>query len=262
MPNIEAAVRTHIGTIRANNEDNFYLNGVTMRIDQLNAGGLFQANSADKLQLYAVCDGMGGLGCGEQASTLAAKNLDAVKPIGMRKFPKRLVQYIAETGREICALQEGGKLAGTTLAMTYFSKNKVRVANIGDSRVYFKRLSNQLTLVTKDHTQAQWFVEQGMITSEQAETHSSRNALRRFIGTPESMEIDNSPYVLDAMRIKVGDMFLICSDGLSEAIGIDEMDNTLSYERSCSDISKTLVTLAIKNKAKDNVTAMVLKVLQ
>lgn len=255
---VDAAARSHPGHMRGNNEDNFFLCGVFMRAEERNAGGLFKGMHDDKRQLYAVCDGMGGMDNGETASLMAVSNMGRLLPAGFRGLAAAMQSYINETSDALQSPPEGHGYAGCTLAAVYLHGSRAVVANLGDSRVYFKRASLPLTQVTEDHSQAMWFVKQGILTPEEAETHQSRNTLRRYIGAPDPD--GRTPYVSKAMRVKRGDAFLLCSDGLSNMLTLSEMDNEVSKATPCADICRALVSQALKRPADDNITALVLRV--
>jgi len=257
MPRVEAAVRSHRGRVRAHNEDNFYLNGLFAQIDQNNEGGLFKADCSNKTQIYAVCDGMGGLSSGDMASMIAVSRIVSLMPAGARRLTEYLNAYIEATSDTLMSLCEDGRQAGCTLALIYVDGSNVRVAHLGDSRVYFKRGALPLTQVTLDHSQAEWYVSQGVMTPEQANIHPSRNILRRYIGAP--VREGREPDVLDSMRLKRGDVFLLCSDGLSNMISSMEMEREMIKTRSCADICRILVTLALERGGDDNITAMIVR---
>ena len=257
MPRIESAVRSHLGRARENNEDNFCLNGVYMREDQRNTGGLYKAANNDKRQLYAVCDGMGGLSKGEEASLQAVIALGALLTAGSKKFPEKLQAYIDEVSASMQALSDGGRTPGSTLALVYFDDPRVRIAHLGDSRVYFKRGVSPLAQMTVDHSQAEWYLQQGVITSEEADVHPSRNILRRYLGAP--VLEGRAPDVLPAMRVRPGDVFVLCSDGLSNMVGANEIDAEVSKGLSCAEVCKALTNLALDRNGGDNITVMMLK---
>ena len=258
MPRVEAAARSHTGKVRENNEDNFFLNGVFMREQDRGAGGLFKGSYEDKRQLYAVCDGMGGMDSGEAASLLTVSRLHTLLPAGLRGLPQNLRAFIDETSAALQPTTEGARLAGCTLAMVYLDGARVSVAHLGDSRVYFKRDALALTQVTEDHSQAMWYARQGILSPEEAEFHKSRNKLRRFIGAP--VPEGRAPDITAPMRFKRGDVFLICSDGLSNMMSEYEMDAEIASGKSCSDACRSLVTLALARGGTDNVTALMVKI--
>jgi len=177
----------------------------------------------------------------------------------MRKLGEHLSVYIEETSNSLYSLDKEGRHAGSTLALIYIDGANVRVAHLGDSRVYFKRGVLPLTQVTSDHSQAEWYTEQGVLTPEQAKTHPSRNVLRRYIGAP--VQEGREPDVMDAMRLKRGDVFLLCSDGLSNMITLPEMEREITQARSCADICRALVTLALERGGDDNITAMTVRII-
>ncbi|MCL2151804.1 MAG: protein phosphatase 2C domain-containing protein [Oscillospiraceae bacterium] len=258
MPRIEAAVRSHPGYIRENNEDNFYMRGVYMRAEERNVGGLFKGVYEDKRQMYAVCDGMGGLDQGELASLLAVSNMDRLLDTGFRAIPNALRKYIDEISSDLQYQCSGAHSSGCTLAAVYLDGALAVTANLGDSRVYFKRGAIPLVQVTEDHSQAVWYLKQGILTPQEAETHRSRNTLRRYVGA-HSQE-GRTPDISKATRIKRGDVFLICSDGLSNMMSASEMDGEISKGQGCADICRALTALALKRGADDNITVMTLRI--
>jgi len=257
MPYIETAVRSHPGIIRRNNEDNYYLNGVYMHIGEGNTDSLCDKKCYDKHQLYAVCDGMGGMNNGDAASLLVVTRLAELLHAGIRGLPRLLQESINDMCAALQSLCDDGNPAGCTLAMVYIDGSRICVANLGDSRVYFKRGKLNLTQVTEDHSQAIWLTKQGVLTTEEAETHPSRNVLYRFIGA-KSQE-GSTPDISDAMRLRRGDIFLLCSDGLSNLIDAYEMDAEIIKGQSNADICRSLVDLALVRGGEDNITALMIR---
>ena len=257
MPRIEAAVRSHPGMIRKNNEDNFFLNGVFMRAGESRVDSLYKITCKDKRQLYAVCDGMGGMNSGEKASLLAVTGLDKLLSAGVRRLPLLLQESIDIISGMLLSPSDGGAPSGCTLAAVYFDGSMTRVAHLGDSRVYFKRGNLALTQVTEDHSQAVWYSKQGVLSPEEAEIHPSRNVLCKYIGAPD--QNGRTPDISDAMRSKRGDIFLICSDGLSNMMSVFEMDIEISSRRRSADICQSLVSLALERGGEDNITALLIQ---
>jgi len=258
MPRIEVAARSHPGKIRKNNEDNFFMCGVYMRADERNAGGLYKGIYEEKRQLYAVCDGMGGLDKGEMASLMTVSAMDRLLPLGCRKLPKGIRTYINEISAALQSPYGVAPSAGCTLSAVYLDGVRATTVNLGDSRVYYKNGTLPLAQVTEDHSQAVWYQNQGVLTPQEAETHPSRNTLRRYVGAPD--QEGRTPDISKAIRMKQGDAFLLCSDGLSNMITVSEMDAEISKESGCSDICRTLVSLALKRGADDNVTALMIRI--
>ena len=258
MARIEAAARSHPGHVRENNEDNFFMNGIFMSAGERNAGGLYKAACDDKHQLYAVCDGMGGLDQGEKASLMTVSSLKRLLSVGFRSLQKDLQEYIDEISAALYSTSGEAHSAGSTLTIVYITGNRFVTANLGDSRVYFKRRTLPLSLITEDHSQAMWYLSHGILTPEEAEAHESRNILRRYIGAP--VQEGKKPDISRATRMKQGDVLLLCSDGLSNMLSSFEMNAEISDDKSCSDICRTLVTLALNRGADDNITALMLRV--
>jgi len=258
MARIEVAARSHPGLIRENNEDNFFMCGVSMRADECNSGGLFKAINENTHQLYAVCDGMGGLDQGEKASLLTVSDFDRLLPLGLRALPNELQRYINEISASLQSSSGGATSAGCTMTLIYMKNDRFITANIGDSRIYLKRKTLPLSLLTEDHSQAVWYMHHGILTPEEAETHESRNTLRRYIGAPD--QEGKRPDISKVAHMKRDDIFLLCTDGLSNMLSVSDLNAELSTDKSCADICRSLVTLALNHGADDNITALVLRV--
>ena len=232
--------------------------GIYMSAGERNTGGLYKGIYEDKRQLYAVCDGMGGLDQGERASLLTVSGMNRLVPLGLRKIPDGLQALVNEISAALQSPYGGAGFAGSTLAAVYIDGTRAITANLGDSRVYFKRGTFPLSQVTEDHSQAMWYLKHGILAPEEAETHQSRNILRRHIGAPD--EEGKTPQLSKAIRVKPGDAFLLCSDGLSNMMTLQEMDAEISKDQNCSDTCRNLVTLALKRDADDNVTALLIRI--
>ena len=259
MSHVEAAVISHPGILRENNEDNFFLNGIYKQAETGNDSSLFKSDCHDKRQLYAVCDGIGGMNNGEVAAQLVASHLAVFLSAGIRDFPRYMQEYIDKMSNTLQSPDNGCSPAGCTLAIVYLDGSRIRVAHLGDSRVYFKRGNLVLTQVTEDHSQAAWFATQGILTPEQAEIHPSRNVLRRYIGAPNQCE--RTTDISGAMRLRRGDVFLICSDGLSNMVDVLEMDAEVLQWQNSADVCRSLVTLALTRGGKDNITVLMTRII-
>jgi protein phosphatase len=255
MPKVEAAVRSNRGRVRENNEDNFYMNGIYMEMKDVNESVLYNAQSGERHQLYAVCDGMGGLALGELAAYITVSDIDVLRGVTTKCFPAALDVYAERCSREMQSRTESGKGSGCTLAAVYIYGNKALVAHTGDSRVYFKRKRKPLRLLTQDHSQAFWYVSQGIMTPEEAQTHPSRNMLRRYIGAPTT--VGQLIEYEKVIRLRRGDIFVLCSDGLTDMVDINEIDaNTYCGFDTC----RRLTTLALERGGYDNITVMTLTI--
>lgn len=254
---VESSVITHVGLVRRSNEDNYYVNG-----KYKSAGSGAAEGYADSVQrksyVYAVCDGMGGESFGELASMIAVKTLSVYQETDLRQ---KVFEYVKRANMYICKEMENfnGARIGTTLALLYIHDNRATAFNIGDSRVYLLR-KGDLFLLTEDHTEAQRMVELGLISDDEAEVHPAKNKLTQHLGIfPDEMIIE--PYISQEIKLKKNDVFLICSDGLTDMIDADELREILSMENcSTTDIAKELAATAQAYGGRDNTTAVVISI--
>ena len=140
-------------------------------------------------------------------------------------------------------------IGSTVAALLAFGRYCVTVW-AGDSRVYLLR-GGDLTMVSRDHSEVQDLVDQGLVKPEDAESHPQANVITRAVGGQESLFLD---YVL--RELDVGDRFLICSDGLYKDITEPEITQHLR-EGNCVEASKALLDLALSRECNDNVTVLV-----
>ena len=165
---IDAAVASNMGKIRKNNEDNFYFNGLYMDESQRNAGGLFNLKAGDPIQIYAVCDGMGGEEGGEDASITAVRALMEYAKTTHRANGssqlKELLQKVSDTIEDNA--KQKGFHSGTTIAMVVICDDTIRVVHVGDSRVYCLE-NGKLTRKTVDHSEVQRMFAMGLIKKEE-----------------------------------------------------------------------------------------------
>jgi len=254
--NFECTAITHVGNVRSNNEDNYYVNGKFKKDNNVPTEGYTDTSIRDSY-IYAVCDGMGGEYFGEIASMIAVAVLGEYQHTDMRYT---ILDYIDRTNGIICGEIEkhNGVRSGTTLALLYIYGNKAISFNLGDSRVYLLR-KRELFLLSEDHTEAQRMVDMGIITEEEAKFHSSKNRLTQHFGIfPEELIIE--PYVSDEIKIKKNDIFLLCSDGLTDMVSDDEIRIILSMDHMDTvGIAKKLSAAADAYGGKDNTTVVVIK---
>ena len=251
----ECTAITHVGSVRSNNEDNYYVNGKFKKDNNVPTEGYTDTSVRDSY-IYAVCDGMGGEYFGEIASMIAVAVLAEYQNTDMRYT---ILDYIDRTNRIICSETEkhNGARCGTTLAMLFIYGKKAMSFNLGDSRVYLLR-KNDLYLLSEDHTEAQRMVDMGMISEEEAKHHSAKNRLTQHLGIfPNELTIE--PFVSEEIKIKKNDIFLICSDGLTDMVSEDEIREILSMQTDTVGIAKRLSAAADAYGGKDNTTVVVIK---
>lgn len=229
------AARSDRGLVRSNNEDSVY------------AGA----------RLLALADGMGGHAAGEVASQLmiaALAHLDDDEP-GDDLLGK--LEAATREGNASIAdqVEDEPELdgMGTTLTAILFAGKKIGLVHIGDSRAYMLR-DTKLTQITRDDTFVQSLVDEGRITAEQAHTHPQRSLIMRAL---TGNEIEPTLTVREA---KAGDRYLLCSDGLSDVVSDETIENTLN-EGDCASSADRLIELALRSGGPDNVTVVVADVI-
>ncbi len=253
---IESAVFCHVGRVRSNNEDNYYINGKYRWNFSENEAFEEDIKSADKA-LYAVSDGMGGEDLGEMASWITVRNLSPAK---ISEVKESAIETIEKANDEICSeiKENGGRRIGATLVMLYIDDKKAISCNVGDSRAYFFR-DNALFQISQDHNEAMQMVRMGVISREEAETHRLRHSLTQHLGIfKDELLID--PYFSDEIFLKKGDVFLLCSDGLTDMVADEEICRIITELKAPSKIGEALKEKALLNGGRDNITILVAKV--
>lgn len=225
------AARSDRGLVRANNEDSVY------------AGA----------RLLALADGMGGHAAGEVASQLviaALAHLDDDEPGG--DLLNKLNMAVHEGNSAIAAHVEADpelEGMGTTLTAILFAGGRLGLVHIGDSRGYLMR-DGELTQITKDDTFVQTLVDEGRITAEEAHSHPQRSLIMRAL---TGHEVEPTLIMREA---KVGDRYLLCSDGLSDPVSHETIAEALQIP-DVVDAADRLIELALRGGGPDNVTVVV-----
>lgn len=248
---IESMAMTNVGHVRRNNEDNFFVCGKYKESPETNDLECYCCAPAEEY-LFGVCDGMGGIQLGELASLIAVETM-AEYASG---FDGKVDACIRDANARICKeiTERGVSRIGTTFAALSVKDGVARAYNIGDSRIYLHR-SGVLTQLSVDHTQAQMLLEQGIITPEQALTHRDRHVLTQHLGIfPEEMVVE--PHCAQPVELADGDIFLLCSDGLTDMLSDGEICAVLSGETSLEVKAHALINDALANGGKDNVTVV------
>lgn len=248
---------THAGRIRRENEDNYNLNGRMTSTGDLRKGSAFVQSMAEPFHL-SVCDGMGGESYGELASGIAVETIAAhagnVYESG-EDFSFAVSNCLDDANNRICAeITARGKRMGTTLAAIYAVKGKVICANIGDTRIYHYS-KGVLEQISFDHTHAQTIVDAGQVSQDNISQIPDAKRLTRHLGVfPE--EANLSPNISVIEDVDDGDIILLCSDGLTDMLGDDEITAILSTGESSQDVASKLIRAALERGGKDNVTVM------
>jgi protein phosphatase len=207
--------------------------------------------------LFAIADGMGGAQAGEVASRLAAGALGEDAP-GDLPSEERVVALIQEANRRIYDRSSSDPTTsgmGTTITVALVDDGEVTVGHVGDSRAYLIR-DGRIEQVTEDHSLVAELVRNGKLSPADAETHPQRSVITRALGTDPDVDVDT--FVVDA---RVGDVFVLCSDGLTDMI--DEETMLAVVERHRDDLdraAKALVAAANKGGGEDNITVVAFEI--
>lgn len=248
------------GCVRSNNEDNFCFLGDYAQLNEMDAGAHITASGRDACQAYAVFDGMGGGESGEQASFMAARlfaqtNLftDAV-PQEMELFVRKASQTVNDYAkRHHCSGQ------GTTFAGLLIRDEMAFVGNVGDSRVYLLR-GKKLEMVSRDHSQVYNMYLNGQLTLEQARKHPRNNVITHYLGMAAEAIGEDYQY-MDSFKLYYKDRFMLCSDGLCDLISNEKIEKMLLDNPTPDGAAAALVNMALELGGKDNVTCIVVDVL-
>ena len=222
----------------------------------------------DDLQLYAVCDGMGGAEFGEEASYRAVKALaDYQATCPQPDSTRFLNELIDKTSRNIdeISLSKGMESGscGSTIAMLILRNDSYRTVHVGDSRIY-RMLGGKLERLTRDDSEVQDMVDRGEITLDQAWTHPRKNVITRHLGMPTDGTV-LMPSVSVRKRIEAGDRYMICSDGVSDQLHDTMIREILGRALPTKDVAELIVRTALKDADKagvssDNITCVIVDV--
>jgi len=230
---VEQAGRTDVGRQRTANEDSLVV----------------------RPPLFAVADGMGGAKAGEVASAVAVEAVESARESD-EPAEGRLATIVREANRriyELAVADESRRGMGTTLTLAMVHGDEVSVAHVGDSRAYRMR-DGELSQLTRDHSLVAELERSGQITAEAAEHHPQRSIITRALGPEPDVEVDT--YTLTG---RDGDLFLICSDGLTSMIADDEVASILSSAKSLDEAANALVLAANQSGGKDNITVILFR---
>jgi PPM family protein phosphatase len=240
--NYEFCFRTDPGLARENNEDSVTVDEPT--------------------RLGILADGMGGYNAGEVASGMATTFIKS-----------ELGRWLAQAGRhanarevrramEICVDNANRSIfnaansnpqysgMGTTLVVGVFQDGRLMLGHIGDSRCYRLR-AGHFDQITKDHSLLQEQMDAGLITPEQAATSTNKNLVTRALGVEDAVLLEVNEH-----RVEPGDLYLMCSDGLSDMLDDEAIAHILSSDGSLEQKSVQLVDAANANGGRDNISVL------
>ena len=227
------ASKTDVGRQRHSNEDNYY----------------------DQPPLFAVADGMGGAQAGEVASQMAIDEFVQERDPAA-SAEQQLEQIAKAANRAIWDMAQSDSRhagMGTTLTAAMVDGQHVAVGHVGDSRLYLYR-DGTIERMTRDHSLVEEFVRQGKLTPEQAEKHPQRSVITRALGPEGDVEVDTF-----RIPARDGDVYLICSDGLSGMVSDTDLAAILGAGDALDQTAKTLIEAANDNGGRDNITAVLFR---
>jgi len=227
---------SHVGHVRHHNEDAF--------LEKQEAG------------LWAVADGMGGHEAGGFASQLIIDTLDKLeKRHATESFIEAIKSALYSVNTHLIQLGEKhDRINGSTAVVMLINGNQCDYLWAGDSRLYRLR-NNELVQLTRDHSQAEIYVELGMLTREEANQHVSANLLTRCIGTDDDLQLESG-----SCEIQHGDRYLLSSDGLDKHVAHKDIERTMIGHNRDEALNQ-LIGMTLDNGGTDNVTVTIVDIM-
>ncbi|HZW21320.1 Stp1/IreP family PP2C-type Ser/Thr phosphatase [Noviherbaspirillum sp.] len=248
-------------------------NRIGLELAGLTDPGLMRAQNEDAIALgtpdrfIILADGMGGYNAGEVASSIATKvvygaldqspDLAQTVPPGSTAVRALLVRAFQQANSAILEAARAEPAyhgMGTTLVAAVFHGDEVTVAHVGDSRAYRLR-EGELRQITRDHSLLQEQIDAGLITPELARFSSSKNLVTRAVGVAGDLDVE-----VHGHRVQAGDIYLLCSDGLTDMLSDTEVLEVMLREGSLDDMCRSLVQRANSNGGLDNISVVLAKV--
>ena len=242
----EICAQTDPGLVRKNNED-----AVVFDVDT---------------GLCLLADGMGGYNAGEVASGMAVAFINSEMGRWLAQAGVQASAKEVRRAMEICVENANHSILhaarsnrhyqgmGTTLVMGIFQENRLMLGHIGDSRCYRLR-GQELVQLTKDHSLLQEQIDAGLLTPEQALTSANRNLITRALGVDDDVLID-----INEHRLEPGDIYLMCSDGLSDMVGDADLALMLRNTGTLAQKNLALVEAARQGGGRDNISVLLVQV--
>lgn len=220
-----------------------------------------------ELQFYVLADGMGGHQAGEVAAREAVatfcslvkeihqENDDSITLQELRRNISWIIEEVNAGIYKMGRAEQGLRGMGTTLCCLQFYKDGLVYAHVGDSRIYRLR-HKHLTQLTKDHSLLRQLIDMGQVSEQKAPEFLYKNIITKAIGTESS--VDPSVH---ATHTEPGDIYLMCTDGLSDLLSTREMEEVVNNAESLQQAAQTLVDQANQIGGHDNITVVIAKVL-
>jgi protein phosphatase len=259
------------GKVRENNEDHYLVARLAKSIQVCKTslpGPKGAVSPEEDGYLIVVADGMGGEAAGERASSLAVESIEAFALNTLKWFLhssggeeeeliNELRHSLEQADRMVVSRGESYPALyrmGTTLTLAYSVGADLFVAHAGDSRAYLFR-DGELRRLTSDHTLAQFLLDAGAISADQAKRHQGRNVVTNAIGGASEGVFAE----IHKVNIHDGDILLLCTDGLTEPVNDQAIGEVLGEYTDPQDACRRLVDLALDKGGPDNVTAVVVQ---
>jgi len=233
-----------IGKVRKDNEDSFYVSEVD-----------------DKINVYLIADGIGGQNHGKLASMMTIQNLVTYMRENFDKVTDKnelLDKAVKYTNTELVKFAhnyEDFSGMGSTLVALYLENGKGYITHAGDSRCYMIR-NGFISQITVDNSYVEYLLQKGVISTEEAKNHPQKNLITKAIGMEEEIDIE-----LDNIETNEGDIFLLCSDGLTSMLSDEIILHIIQKKKSnMQKCAEDLVKAAKANGGHDNITVILVEV--
>jgi PPM family protein phosphatase len=224
--------------------------------------------------LLVLADGMGGYNAGEVASGIAVKTITNLVREGLMREDLASIDRGTGLSRPSIVLRDAITRAnkiiyqtarsqaecegmGTTVVAALFYDNRISIAHVGDSRLYRQR-GSQISQVTMDHSLLQELVDRGFYSPEEAQRAANKNYVTRALGVEPQVEVEVQEHPVDK-----GDIFILCSDGLSDMVEDEDIRLTIStFGANLDTVAKQLIQLANENGGRDNVSVVLAQAIE
>ena len=230
---------TNIGNSRENNEDSYLI-----------------SQPENGVVILAVADGMGGHNAGEVASELAIESIREFSfdfKEGILKQIKTVVENANQNIFNVAKDNKKYKDMGTTLTMSIIQNNQLHYGHVGDSRIYI--FNGKLKQVTTDHSLVNDLIESNSIRPDEAFNHPKKNIITQALGIDKDVKVQT-----DKVEVNENSIIMLCTDGLTDMIRFENIENILQQDKNIKDIIEELGSKALKNGGSDNITIIMGKI--
>ena len=207
--------------------------------------------------LFIVADGMGGHRAGDFASKCCVDSLISMVETSNLQSPVSILEQGIQKANasvyQASAENEALQGMGTTIVAATVLGNEMYIANVGDSRLY--KINNSISQITEDHSLVEEMIRHGDIDRKEARLHPNKNVITRAIGISSMVQID-----FFEVSVEAGDIFLMCTDGLSNMIEDEEIFEVVKSYEKVDRIGKELIRMANANGGKDNIGLVLIQI--